>query len=74
VVFSGGQVLAWTRGSSTDSAEVIGARDGSLYRLTRQPAQALVHDNDSLCELWHKRMRHLHYKALPMLKTMVTGV
>jgi hypothetical protein len=37
VAFVDGQVLAWTRGSSFDSAEVIGARDGSLYRLIGQP-------------------------------------
>jgi hypothetical protein len=34
----------------------------------------LVHDNDSLCELWHKRLGHLHYRALPALRRMVTGL
>jgi hypothetical protein len=51
VAFVYGQVLAWPRGSSLDSTEVIGARDGSLYRMTTQPTQALVHDSNSLCEL-----------------------
>jgi hypothetical protein len=33
-----------------------------------------VHDNDKLCELWHKRFGHLHYGALPLLKNMVQGL
>jgi hypothetical protein len=74
VAFVDGQVLAWPRGSSFDSTEVIGARDGSLYRLIGQPTQALVHDSDSLCELWHRRLGHLHYRALPVLRRMVTGL
>jgi transposase InsO family protein len=32
----------------------------------------LVHDNISLCELWHHRFSHLHYRDLPVLKRMVT--
>jgi hypothetical protein len=48
VAFSGGQVLSWPRGLSIDSARLIGVCDGGLYRLTGQPTQALVHDNDTL--------------------------
>jgi transposase InsO family protein len=73
VAFSGGHVLAWSRGSSIDSAGVISVRDGGLYRLTGQPTRALVHDSDSLCKLWHKRLGHLHYRALLVLRKMVTG-
>lgn len=45
-----------------------------MYRLTSRPIQALVHDNIGLCELWHRRFAHLHYKALPGLRKMVTGM
>jgi hypothetical protein len=72
VAFMEGQVLAWPKGLSLASVEVIGIRDGSLYKLTGQPTQALVHDNDSLCELWHRRLGHLHQHALPILRKMVT--
>jgi hypothetical protein len=48
--------------------------EGSLYRLQGKPVQALVHDSDNLCELWHRRMGHLHYKALPILREIVTGL
>jgi hypothetical protein len=72
VAISGGQVLAQPRGPSIDSAWGIDVRDGGLYKLTQQLAQALVHDSDSLCELWHRRLGHLHYEALPMSRRMVT--
>jgi hypothetical protein len=37
VAFVDGKVLAWPKGLSLDSEEVIGTRDGSLYKLTCQP-------------------------------------
>jgi hypothetical protein len=74
IKFVDGQVLALPRGSSFDLAEVISARDGSLYRLTGKPTQALVHDIDSLCELCLRVLGHLHYKALLVLRKMVTSL
>jgi hypothetical protein len=53
---------------------VIGVREGTLYRLQGNPVQDLVHDNDNLCELWHKRLGHLHYRALLILRGIVTGL
>lgn len=35
---------------------------------------ALVHGNDKLCDIWHKRSDHLYYGALPHLKDMVQGL
>jgi hypothetical protein len=52
------------RGREDRALTQIGVRDGGLYRLTRQPTEALVHDSDSLCKLWHKRLGQLHYRAL----------
>jgi hypothetical protein len=74
VAFLGGQVLAWLKGSIIDLAGVIGVSDGSLYRLTEKPTPALVHDDESLCELWHRILGHLHYRALPVLRRMVTSL
>lgn len=74
VAFSDGKVLAWHKSTSMHSARVIGVREKGLYRLTVQPAQALVHDSISLNELWHRRLAHLHYRALPSLRKMVTGI
>jgi transposase InsO family protein len=39
--------------------------------------RALIHstsNNNDLCELWHRRMAHLHHGPLRVLREMVTGV
>jgi hypothetical protein len=56
---------------------VIGVRDGKLFRLLFQPLHALAVSSDNnrqLCELWHRRMAHLHHGALGGLREVVTGV
>jgi hypothetical protein len=55
---------------------VIGFREGTLYKLQGNPIQDLVHDNDndSLCELWHKKLGQLHYRELSILMGIVTGI
>jgi transposase InsO family protein len=74
VNFQRGQVFIRPEGASPDTAVRIGVRDGNLYRLQGQPAQALLHTSESLCDLWHRRMGHLHHRALPLLRQMVTGL
>jgi hypothetical protein len=74
VAFVDGKVFAWRKGLSLDSTEVIGTHDGSLYKLTGQPTQVLVHESENLCELWHRRLGHLHHQALQVLRKLVTGL
>ena len=74
VTFADGKVLAWHKDSSMNTAKVIGIRKESLYRLTTLPAQALAHDSTNINELWHRRLAHLDYQALPTLRNMVTGL
>jgi hypothetical protein len=74
VNFRRGQVFIRPEGASPDTALRIGVRDGNLYRLQGQPVQALMHTSESLCDLWHRRMGHLHHRALPLLRQMVTGL
>jgi hypothetical protein len=71
VVFSDGKLIAWHKKYSMDSANVIGVREDSLYKKTVHPVQELVHDSISLSELWHRRLAHLHYRALPTMGNMV---
>jgi hypothetical protein len=33
-----------------------------------------MHTSETMCELRHNRMGHLHHKALPLLRQMVTGL
>ena len=40
------------------------------YRLLK----ALLHETISSVELWHRRLAHLHYRALPSLRKVVTGL
>ena len=35
---------------------------------------ALIHDTTSPCELWHRRISHINYKALPHVSKVVTGL
>jgi hypothetical protein len=70
-------VLLFPRGSSITSAKVIGTRHERLYKFLFQPVRALIHTTSSssdLCELWNRRMAHLHHGALRVLREMVTGV
>jgi hypothetical protein len=74
ITFVDGKVLVWPKHSSIDNARVIGIREGRLYKLLGQNAQALVHDELNPSELWHRRYAHLHYQAFPSLKQMVVGI
>jgi hypothetical protein len=42
--------------------------------VTVHSVQALAHDATSSSDLWHRRLGHLHYKALPDLQNMVCGM
>ena len=64
VAFVDGKVLMWPKGKTIDDAFVIGDQEGGLYKLKGQPEQALVHDSVDPNELWHRRLAHVHYRAL----------
>jgi hypothetical protein len=77
VTFRGTEVLIHPRGSSLASGQVVGVREGKLFRLFFQSLHALVASSDNnkqLCELWHRRMAHLHHRALGGLREVVTRV
>jgi hypothetical protein len=76
VLFCDGRVLLLPKESNITSAKVIGTRHEKLYKLMFQPASALFHSTSSsdLCELWHRRMAHLHHGALRILREIVTRV
>jgi hypothetical protein len=70
-------VLLFPRGSSITLDKVIGTRHERMYKFLFQLVQALIHstsNNSDLCEIWHRRMAHLHHGALIVLREMVTGV
>lgn len=55
-------------------AFTLGSRFEGHYRVIGRPLLALVHDTNHLNELWHRRLAHLHYDALPKLKKLVFGI
>ena len=45
-----------------------------MYKLKGHPEQALVHDTVEPSELWHRRLAHVHYRALPIASKVVEGL
>jgi hypothetical protein len=76
VLLHDGHVLLYPKESSITSTKVIGIQHEKLYKLMFQPTIALMHStsNIDLCELWHRRMAHLHHGALRILREIVNGV
>ena len=38
------------------------------------PEQALLHDTVDLNELWHRRLAHVHYRAIPLVRKAIQGL
>ena len=71
IAFIDGQVLMWKNGKTIDDALVIGEQEGGLYNLKGHPKQDLVHDTVEPNELWHRRLAHVHYRALIIASKVV---
>ena len=73
VSFIDGQVLMWTKGKTLEYDVVIG-EEGRLYKLKGHPETTLVHEITSSSELWHRRLAHINYRALPYVSKVVTSL
>ena len=62
------------RGKTIDDAVVIGEQEGGLYKLKGHLEQPLVHGIVDPSELWHRRLAHVHYRALPIASKAVKGL
>ena len=62
----------WTKGKTIDDVVVIGVEGGGLYILKGHVDSALMINTISPCELWHKILAHIHYKAFPTVRKVVT--
>ena len=51
----------WPKGNTFDDAIVIGEQEGGLYKLEPN-------------EVWHRRLAHVHYIALPLASKAVEGL
>ena len=59
------------KGKTFDDAVVTEEQERGLYKLKGQPKQALVHEAIEPSELWHRRLAHIHYKALLIVRKVV---
>jgi hypothetical protein len=74
VAFIDGEVLMWPKGKTIHDAIVIGTKEGGLYKLKGHLDASLTHSTEIPCELWHRRLAHINYKALPYVIKVVTSL
>jgi transposase InsO family protein len=74
IAFIDGEVLMWAKGKTMKEAIVIGKEEGGLYKLKGHSEAAMTHAIENPCELWHRRLAHTNYKALPYVFKAVTGL
>ena len=72
VTFSDGKVHIWK--NNVKDAFSLGFRVDSLYQVDGSILGVMSYDTSLQFELWHWRFAHLHYKALPDVRQMVTGM
>jgi hypothetical protein len=74
VAFVDDKVLMCSKGKNIEDAVVIVIEEGGLYNLKGHSDVALTHSTEIHCELWHRRLNHINYKALPYVRNVVTGL
>ena len=62
------------KGKTLEYVVVIGEEEGGLYKVKGHPKTTLVHESTGSSELWHRRLAHINYKALPYVSKVVTGL
>lgn len=72
MAFIDGKVRVWKR--NFKDVFTLGFRVDTLYQVGGSPLGAMSGDKSLQSELWHRRFAHLHYKVLPDVRLMVTGM
>jgi hypothetical protein len=55
-----------------NEAIIIGKEEGGLHKLKGHSEAAMTHTIENSCELWHRRLAHINYKALPYIYKVAT--
>ena len=74
VSFVDGDVPMWKKEKAIDDVVVVGVEEGGIYILKGHVDSTSMTTTVSPCELWHIRLAHIHYKALPIVSKVVTGL
>lgn len=72
VTFIDGKVHVWKR--NPRDAFTLGFKVEGLYQVGESSLGAMTCDTSLQSELWHQRFAHLHFKALPDVRKMVTSM
>ena len=64
----------WTKVKTIDDAVEIGVEEGGLYKLKGHTDSTLATMTIKPCEIWHRRISHVHYKSLPIVSKVVTSL
>ena len=64
----------WPKGKTIDDATAIGFEEGGLYKLKGNTDSSLTTSTISPCEMWHRRLDHVNYKAFPIVRKVFTGL
>jgi hypothetical protein len=72
--FIDGEVLMWAKGETLNEVIIIGSEETDLYKLKGHSEAAMTHAIENSCELWHRRLAHINYKALPYICKAVTSL
>ena len=62
----------WAKGETLNEAIIIGIEENGLYKLKGHSEPAMTHAIENSCELWHRILNHINYKALPYVSRVVT--
>jgi hypothetical protein len=65
--FIDGEVPMWAKGETLNEAIIIGNEENGLYKLKVHSEAAMTHAIENSCEIWHKILAHINYKALPYI-------
>jgi hypothetical protein len=74
VAFIDGEVIMWAKGETLNEAIVIRNEENGLYKPKGHPETAMNHAIKNSCELWHRSLSHINYKALLYICKAVTGL
>jgi hypothetical protein len=74
VAFIDGEVRMWAKRETINEAIIIGSEENGLYRLKGYSETAMAHAIENSCELWHRILAQINYKALPYICKVVTGL
>ena len=66
--------LCGQKGRTIDDAVVICIEEGGLYKLKGNIDSAFIAYTIIPCELWHRILAHVNYKALPIVSKVVTDL